>query len=354
MAFLRSSGIVVLTGLLLLCSCGLPPTLIAPNGPLATYPVHAYVAVGDSITYGAYLSSPTTQSYPALIAYSRHWTGNNYAIGGDMACDVFPRQITPNRVAFSPSSGAVYSILIGTNDADTYGIGDYDSIFSNCQLAAITWLATRPEDKLFPGDTSVIPSGACTNSVSNGAFTCLGPGALDFGSIKTTGAPLYLWYTVSDAASSDDTFTVSIDGTLTTLDVKPRVSLTTGKGSTSSIYLLRAPLSAGLHHVQLTTRATNVSILALASNRSSKPVVVAVGDIPNQLLTNPIASVASQLAYTQISRQNVETAISDGLDVRAVNDRDYMLGTSAEMHDQLHPNFQGQVNLAVAFASQLP
>jgi len=332
MAVLRYPGIV-LSFLLLLCSCGLPPTLIAPNGPSATYPVLAYTAVGDSITHGAYLGSPATQSYPALIAYTRHWEGKNYAIPGDMACDLFPRQIAPNRVAFSPSSGTVYSILVGTNDVDTRGVGDYDSIFSNCQLAAITWLATRPEDKLFPGDASVIASGACANSTHNGAFICNGSGMLDFGSISTAGTPLYLWYTVSDAASSAETFTINIDDTLTTLNVKPQVPIATGNGSTSSIYLLRTPLPAGSHHVQLTTRATNVSILALASNRSSKPVVVAVGDIPNQLLTSPVASVATQLAYTQLSRQNVETAISDGLDVRAVNDRDYMLGTSAEMRD---------------------
>jgi len=337
----------------MLHACSLPPIPFLEVGPSAGYPVSAYTAVGDSITAGAFLSTPDTQAYPAVVAIARRWVLNNYGIPADMACDLFPRQIIPHRVAFTSTPGQVYSILIGTNDSAIYGIGPYQTVYGECQLAAMIWLATRPEDKVIPGDTTVTATGACSGSSSDTAFLCSGDGSLDFGTFSTTGNPVYLWYKVSDTSSANESFSVIVDGSSTKVSLKPTISVATVNGSTSSVYLLRLPVLAGQHRLQVQT-TTNASILAVASNRANKPVVVAVGDVPNQTVDTIYTSVATQLAYIQISRQNVATAISDGLDVRAVNDRDYMLATRAEMIDNVHPNAFGHIHLAQAFASQLP
>lgn len=339
----------------LLSGCGLPPIALVTHGAAATYVATRYQAFGDSITYGLAVTDRSKDSYVALVAADRGWTVANHGIPGAKACDVFPMEILPERVAFTGGPGQVYSLMIGTNDADGYGVGLHEEIFEECQLAAITWLGTQPEDKVLPGDASVKAAGGCLNVATADGFTCSGPGSLTFGGFSTTGPAVYVWYEISDTAAEGASFTASVDGVASTRFAKPGVRVETVSPTNASVGVLRlVPGAAGVHEVRISTATGGVKILAVGTNRAVRPVVVAVGEVPNQLLGHSVASVATQLAYSADVRQNVALAVSDGLDVRLVEDRRFMNGTSAEMDDPLHPNRLGHQYLSYAFLSALP
>lgn len=352
---LRILSAVAALPLLLLTACSLPPTILITHGAAAAYAVTSYTAFGDSITYGAGLAHGDTEAYPALVAADRGWTLDNRALPGQRACDVFPYQISSRGTGTVPAANAAYSLLIGTNDADNGGAGGYEAVFKQCHAAVVTWLATRTQDKTFPGSGSVTASGACTNRAGDENFLCSGPGTLSFNQFASTGNALYVWYTIADGVPAAASFTVTADGTTTTALIKPAVPIDTGNGTTASIGLLRiAPFSAASRSVQISTATGGLAILAVGTNRAIKPIPVAVGNVPNQRLGNPIAPVSTQLAYSLRIRENIADAVADGLDVRFADDRSYMLGTGDQLFDQLHPNLIGQQFLSYAFLAALP
>ena len=131
----------------LFCSgCGQTVSLVGVhlNGTLDSS-LRFYHAYGDSITYGYTLADPSTQAYPALLARSTGLPLENYAIGGDQACDVPTRQIFPHVDNPSIAAKGLYSILISTNDIQVKGAGDYETVFKLCLDASIAWLALPTE-----------------------------------------------------------------------------------------------------------------------------------------------------------------------------------------------------------------
>ena len=315
-----------------------------------------YVAFGDSITYGATLSDPSTQAYPHLLAAGLSLPGTDSGIPGDQACDIFGRQIAPNAVGLTAAPAALYSVLIGTNDVDGKGTGAYESTFRNCHNAVLTWLGTQRADKVLPGDAAFTASGGCTAtaaSASFGAAPCSGAGGFT-ASVVSTGNPVYVWYLLSDAAAGGANLAVQMDGASgTTVSTLPSPHLATQNGSSFSIGVVRLPAAAGTHTVAVSA-AAGAALLGVGSNRGGplRPELV-VGDLPNQLATNLVSSVASQLQYSADIQADMAAAVADGIDVRFAPDRSSMLGAPDEMNDSLHPNTLGQQHLFNAFLNAL-
>jgi lysophospholipase L1-like esterase len=326
------------------------------NGVNAT--TMPFISFGDSITVG-YTLSPN-QAYPYLVASALNTPLSNRAVSGDQACDIFPRQIYPHSVGYVLNANPVYSVMIGTNDVDVKGPGAYEANFNNCQSAVLTWLGTQPSDRLLPGNPSLNVTGGCENKPSSsvsGAILCAGntSGSITTSDFITNGQPIYIWYGFGDDSPVSAAFTASMDATTPqSVVTHPMPAIATENGTHNSIGLLRLPVAAGTHTITIHTATGGISILAIGTNRSTRPVRLAIGDLPNQLLTNPGSSVANQLIYSADIQSNVNEAIADGIDARFVPDRTYMLGTAEEMNDQLHPNALGQQHLATAFLSVLP
>ena len=318
-----------------------------------------YNAFGDSITAGFNLGSPSTQNYSALLAATLNLTETNNAFGGDQACDVFPRQIYGSGTGYTSQPAPLQSLMIGTNDVDTYDAGPYEAIFNTCHQAALAWLGTPRSSRSMAGDDSLAVTGGCINAPSAadyGGLACTAAGTITT-TLTTGGNAIYIWYTLSDTANPASAFQVSLDGaasgTYTTL---PALPLSTRNGGHGSVALIRLTAAGGLHTVNIRTATGGIGIQGVGTNPSSGrdlPRVLAT-DLPNQFVAAPLASVSAQLAYSADIAANVSLLASDGIDVRLAPTRKYMLGTLAEMHDTLHPNLLGNQHLEAALLSVLP
>ncbi len=317
-----------------------------------------YRAFGDSITFGATLDEPATQAYPHLLAGALSLHFFNDAITGDQACDVFPHQIYAHTVGYATIQTPMYTLMIGTNDVNGNGAGDYESNFNNCQSATLAWLGTLPSDRLLPGDASLTVTGGCINQPSSssiGGLACARnrSGSITATAFATNGRPIYIWYGFGDDADPLAVFTVSIDqASPHTVSIHPASAISTQMGTRNSVGILRLPVPTGAHTVTIQTTG-GISIQAIGTNRSTAPIPLAVGDLPNQLLSNPVATIPAQLTYSADIQANIASAIGDGIDARFVPVRKYLLGNNDEMNDQLHPNALGQQHLATAFRSVL-
>ncbi len=317
-----------------------------------------YNAFGDSITKGVNLDSPVTQNYTALLSSSLSIAHTDNGIGGDQACDVFPRQIYPSGTGFASQPAALQSMMVGTNDVDYRGPGYFEPVYNACYRAALAWLGTPRESRVMAGDSSLSTTGACANtpSVTNfGGVACSAAGTIT-GRLSTTGNPIYIWYTYSESATAAS-FQVSLDGVASgTYYMLTPGSISTNNGTRSSVALIRLPTAAGPHTVTITTATGNIGIQGLGSNPSSGTTLprVLAGDLPNQELTDPWAPIASQLIYNADIAANVALIASDGIDLRLASTRNFMLGSAAEMTDSLHPNALGHQHLEAAFLSALP
>ena len=321
-----------------------PVTAGAASAP----PYHAY---GDSITVGYPLPNPATMAYPFLLTAAKNLFLADRAISADQACDIPTRQIFPNADSPSTSSKTLYTVLIGTNDADAKGSGAYEAVFNLCDQASLAWLATPLESKVLASAATV--SGAShidTASGYNAVTTDAAAASLTFHFTRATPGAVYVWYRIVDANAG--TFTVALDGgspMLLTTGTTPMIA--THNGSSSSLALLRLPgVAAGSHSLVLTQTSANaagMSVVAIgmpATVRPSGAPRVLAGTVPLQLAgggppcdLNP----AVCLAYTADVTANVALLASDGLDVELFDSRKYMTGTAADMADQVHPNALG-------------
>lgn len=311
-----------------------------------------YEAYGDSITYGGTLADPSTQAYPYLLGASLSLPTYDVAIPGDQVCDIFPTQLTPVGSSSMATPAGLYSVTIGTNDVDRRGVGAYETLFNNCHNAVISWLGTLRTDKVLAGDAAFHASGSCSKAASGawlGAAPCTGDGGFTV-SVVSTGHPVYVWYLLSDVAPSTAQLTVQMDGGAgTTLPTLSAIPIATQNGTHASIGMLRIPAASGSHTVSIVATA-GAALLGAGSNRGGnlRPQVV-LGDLPNQFVSLPSASVNNQLQYSADIKANLAAALADGIDVRLAQDRSTMLGTGAEMTDSVHPNLLGHQHLAQAF-----
>lgn len=323
-----------------------------------------YQALGDSITYGVGLADPSTH-YPNLFAANYGFTLANYGYSGSVACDILPFQILTNGVGPTQSTAPLSSLLIGTNDVDYHPPQPYLPIFTTCHEAALTWLAIPREYKVLPGDpAATVLSGTWTSNPGTfdlttyaTLFNSSSSGTARF-SVTSAGAPLYLWYLMGDNLSGS--FALTLDGIPTgtvysTHPATPIASIIAVNSSSIGYALLRLPVSAGPHTLDISVQSGTVGILGAATapspGLSSVHPTVLVGDVPNQLPPNPQASPSVIAQYTQSIQQEIALLHSDGLDLRSVPTQQFLLGTSAEMSDTVHPNALGDVHLATAFES---
>ena len=314
-----------------------------------------YTAFGDSITAAVPLTVRSWPAYPAALGPSMKMTTSDYAYSGDQACDLFPHQIQPNNIGHTVVPRTLYSVMVGTNDVVVKGTGAYEQVYKTCLDAALTWLGTTRSDKLLAGDDGVAVSGGCNATPDPGHYggmycTPGTSGAVTVDQFFTLGHPLYIWYSYNDVAGANSALNVAVDGgSPTTVLGRPPVRMLTQNGTQNSIGVLRLAVAPGMHRVVMSTTTGDVAVLGMGSTRSPNAPVLFLGDIPCQLVDNPLAPLQSQLQYSSDVVALFFTELTDGLKIYFAPDRLWMLGTPAEMADQLHPNALGQQHLASAF-----
>ena len=347
--------------LLFLCALG-----AVSSSPFAQAAVTGYTALGDSITNGYPVGA--TARWPQLVANQVGLTLTDPALIGDGACDVFPRQILSHGIATHAQAATLYSLMVGTNDVDTKGIGAYEGLFSACHLADLAWLVIPRENMILAGDAGMSGSGAWSASPDSGnaEFTfggayASGPGTLSVSPVVAQGLTGgYVFYTISDTAPASASFDIwdETGVRLGTYSARPSAAIATQNGTRTTIAAARLPLTAGRHLLTLSTLSGGVSVLAvgtLPSMATSSLSTVLSGDLPNQAQAAPVASEANLAAYNADVRKDEGTLITDGAMILHVPNRQYMLGTPGEMApgDSLHLSVLGNQNMAAAFLATL-
>ena len=330
----------------------------------------AYHAYGDSITAG-YPVGPALD-YPTLIGQDRQLTVSDYALSGDMACDVPARQIFLNRDNPTAGSFPLYTLMIGTNDVDLRGANDYLPLFNYCEQASIAWLALPAGLKVLATAPGVVTSGPGSLETAgnwNSWETATLGSSVTFPITLAGRGPIYIWPRIADADAG--TFTYAVDGVVagsfnTAFNLAFNWCICTQNGTTSSLGFIRIPaVPAGPHTVTMTQTSGSgtMRIVAIGAPPAPLPAVqpslpmVVVGDPPlQQLVANDECFIypANCAAYPPDVQANVAIFAGDGLDVIYAENHTYMFGTPAEMSDVLHPNALGHSELRHAFEAVMP
>jgi hypothetical protein len=344
----------------------IPLSATAASAPVSGASAQAYHAYGDSITYGSTLSS-TALAYPSLIAGDRQRALANYAIPGDMACDVPTRQIFPNND--NPTTGAfpLYTLMIGTNDEDLRGANGYlIPVFNLCQQASIAWLALPANLKVLATAAGVVTGGPGSINTAhnfNAWATATLNSSIAFPIALAAPGPIYAWVRIADG--DPGVFSYAVDGAvLGSMPTATAPFIATQNGSTESIGFLRLPgIAAGSHTVTFTqtSSAGTMQIVAIGAPPAPPPAAqpslptVIVGDPPLQLAVNDCVSGPTVcVAYPPDIQANVALFAGDGLNVIYAENHTYMFATPSEMDDALHPNALGQSELRNAFEAVIP
>ncbi len=318
-----------------------------------------YHALGDSITAGYALQSPSTQRYPELVATSISLPLIDNAVSGDQACDVPGDQIVG--VSESPSLAArgLYSLLISTNDVDVKGAGAYEQVFNTCHQATIAWLALPSEYKVLATDPSVKSSGQThLESFWNALTTDAANASLMFSITSVVSGPIYVWYRITDGNLGVVSYAVDGKqiGSLTH-GMTPLIA-TQNKASSSLGFLRINSVAAGSHTVTFTQTSIGSNGFGVVAVGTLPPAVtsglprVLVGTTPKQ--NSQAAAVCTGddaicQAYIQDIKMNVAIFASDGLGVFLFDTRKHEVGTYVDTTDTIHPNALGhqEINQAV-------
>lgn len=314
-----------------------------------------YRAYGDSITFGATLKSGE-KPYPAFIAEDETVTYVDNALSHDQACDVAARQIFPHRDSPTLETHPKYSLLIGTNDVSSKGVGSYEAVFRVCHQAAISWLAIPAEHKVLATGTGVTMTGAGGLDADNNwnAWTTGAKGSsVSFTITTVQDGPIYAWPRIIDG--NRGTYTYSLDGVVVGSGAAQTIpSMATLNGTSDSLGFLRLPVvPAGTHVVTFTqtSEGTNgVSVVGVGTPTKAPsdllPTVL-VGTIPYQLYGSDCNSSRGPCQnYIEDIESDVRSLSNDGLDVRLFDTRNYMFGYPFEMNDPVHPSEYGQYELS--------
>lgn len=318
----------------------------------------AYNPEGDSITAGTAASGFPT-FYTSRIAADIGATVTNRAIGGAQACDMADLQTfafeNPGQV-----QNVLYTVQIGTNDANVKGTGAYEAVYNLCHRAAIAWLAVPSTFKVMAPSMTTTGTWSADTTYTSGAGNgeqSTTNGSTLTGSITTFGAPIYVWYRVKDSWAG--TFTYAVDGgSPVSVNSFTTPAIAVQNGGTQGVGLLRIPVSVGVHAIVFTvTSATNasnvVSILGIgtASNLATwNGPRVYVGGVPKQ--QNDLkSSITAQ--YDADAQANVALLQSDGLKVFFVPIRNFLNSTTDmnSTNTPLHPNDAGMAHLRDAYES---
>ncbi len=370
-----SAALVVGSGATLTAAGG--GTIAATTAPL----LHAstYVAEGDSITYG-YL---TSEAYPYYIQTDSRATLTDRGTSGYFACDLAQYETMPNDLTTVDGNG-IYSLMIGTNDANNHTTTDgYSTTFNACHQAALAWIAVA--NKWAANGVN------CTDSPSTGAWapwsglntpTLIGEytntlNATKTCSVTTTGGPIYAWYWMQNPNPGAGTYSVD-GGTPVAFTTAPAVAISSL--STSVHYgwaLIRVPVAAGTHTLVFknTTSGSGIVIAAIGTplpTATYQQPHLFVGGVPKQ---QGNANSAVTAYFDSLVQANVALLAGDGLDITYVPIRNYLctsLATVGGVANQcvnnqgvadmntltadtagLHPNTQGHIDLKQAFEAAM-
>ena len=322
--------------------------------PLTTQTLGDYNAVGDSLTAANYIADPS-QRYSAIVGQTLGLNTNRYGIPGYTSCDEMNAMIIPNGLGLSTTSHALFSLMLGTNDLNNYGVGAGEQLFNSCDQSALAWLGTSRYDKILIGDPGVASTAGswttanifgqcCTNALTESS----GSGTVRF-TMSTSGGAAYLWYEIQ--TSTTGSFAVSVDGGAygpATSSLMP----TSTDALTATVALLRIPVAAGAHTFDIAVQSGTVGIVAMGTAPAAGPSAIIPTVLTTDVLNQLNGTEASQIAvYTADIQSNVALLRSDGLDIRFVPTHQYMFATPAEMEDPRHPNALGFSEIAQAFLS---
>jgi hypothetical protein len=314
-----------------------------------------YVAFGDSITACCYPSTPANL-YANRLAADAGVSATVDAHSGDQACDVANTQVFPNESP-ADAKNALYTLMIGTNDANVKGTGAYEAVFNLCHQASISWLGSSSANKYTGASFTAVPSGWTTDT-TYAAVTGLkstSSGAVSNWPVTSYGGPVAIWYRIVDG--NGGSFSYSVDGgTPVAVNAFTSPAIATQNGSTQAVGVAFATVAAGAHTVSIAVTSASgagnlVGVLAVGTSPASTQFQgpkVWVGGTPFQENDNLSATTGE---YNADVLANVTLLAGYGFGAQFVDVRKYLFGTPVEMYDTLHPNDLGHQHLEEAFES---
>jgi hypothetical protein len=320
-----------------------------------------YVAIGDSITLGTG-ASPTSNAFPYLIASDNGIPLTDLGVTGVQACGAFQSQVYPNYAPLYTDT-ALYTILLGGNDAINNPVGPHETAFKLCLMAAASWLAIPNTNKVYAQAATVTGTWTPDNTDwVTGIAESVGTGSpgstLTFSSVPVTRGVLYIWYAFPAGGAA--TFTYKIDG---------GSSKTVSYNGTSITGVVRVTGLTNTTHSVVITDIAGLPEAIAAVGTVPPPVFVgnATGASPNCCRTliggvlqqEGDAMSAVTAAYNADALSVASTLKTDGLNIAGVIVRDSgfnkgptpnsVCDTSTCMFDTYNPNKLGHRYLANAF-----
>jgi len=317
---------------------------------------------GDSITAGTG-ASVYTNDYASQLAAHLNAHLDDPAIGGSLAADVTFQQTFQQPCQPAWGNG-LNTLLIGTNAANTKGVGAYEQVEAAARQAIIAWMTVPCSSWVLPGSSNVVTFGTYTINSYFANFPLvetITQGSGTTWTVTTTGGPIFILYQQSD--SDNGTESVTIDGIAAAgLTTAAGVPIATQNGGTGLIALARYSVAAGTHTITLTQTSSTVSSYLTGGFRvgavGTTPQVVGhlppalyVGGVPRQ---ENDAKSAITAQYDADVRADVASFAALGLKVFYVPVRLFFHSTPAEMFDLVHPDDLGHSEIDAAFESVIP
>jgi lysophospholipase L1-like esterase len=312
---------------------------------------------GDSIT-GGWGSSAPQYAYASLLDTAVASPNENLSRAGDQAADMARLWVYPNATS-ALGSAQLYTVLIGTNDANS--CGGSDGCLANWRqslAASLAWLAVPAGDKVL-GNSLAEQSGGWTPDLKNGIATKASGASLSFHVRQAvTGRSLLVAYRVFDEGAGAGAATVSIDGVpVTTLSatVETGQAIDTKNGTIDTIFLAMIPLGEqGDHTITLTTTTAGFFSLQWAGVSSGNYAQTAGAP---RVLIGQVTSTGSPALNLTVNQYNAQlqqliaALTGEGLKIQIVPTANVL--QPGDFSDELHPNDAGHLALAQTFAAAL-
>ncbi len=306
----------------------------------------AIILFGDSNT--SVHGVPVALGYPTLLADALSTTKTVVGGSGHMAADQSWR-LYP----VVASDENIYTIMLGTNDAQHYGTNATKrQAFINFMRAIMVW-CTSPSKVIARSGPTV--TGAWSNTPVNsiGLMTTTPNSTL---TANVSGSTVYVGYILQNLAASEGIFEVRVDGVLkATVATNGTAIGNTLIGQPYAPACLRiSGLTDEPHVVQiksLDSRAVFIEWIAGSSQPSSPKVYV--GNVIKRSASaygNGNSDANVQAYNTAIAALIAELA-SDGKDISAVDTYSAIVPATHLQADGIHLNTSGHVAIKDAFLS---
>ncbi len=322
---------------------------------------------GDSITCGFYAQPHdgtgyvySLEGYAGLFDTFLGVPAQNICRQGDTAADL-SRLWVPFNSTPTGTDHQLYTLMIGTNDAYRYGIGQ-SSLTTYAQEvgAALSWLAIPSSDKILANAVTQ-QTGNWITDVGFGMMSTDAGASLTFNvNQAVAGHNLYVVYHVwAQPYGQAGKATISVDGVpQATVDESQNssVNIPTQNGTFDTFLLQNVPLGAvGQHTVSFSSAGPSGSAVGMLWAGVPQQDYRSVDGAPRVLaglITNSPSgnqTYAADVYNLQLKQLNGSLQ-TDGLNVVIVP-TDRVLDTDTDFVDLLHPNIAGHAKLAAAFES---